>query len=152
MTTMPPLTFMLILLAVLVSIIVVDQIYRRRRACRISAIGAEFGMNYSPLDRFALTERLMTLPEWTMRASDLSVKDVLYATRDGVRCFVATVKCRWSLDQDPSRFVVRVLERADHQNHFEISSHASSGTSEDAAEYEELIRGWLAGRESVKNS
>jgi hypothetical protein len=149
---MSPIALMLILLGVLVVILVVDRIYRRRRAKVIAVIGAEFNMNYSPLDRFALTERLMTLPQWTMRASDLSVKDVLYTTRNGVRCFVATVKCRWSMDQDASRFIVRVFERADHQNHFEIESEASDHPREDSQRYRKLIAQWLGGRSAAPTS
>jgi hypothetical protein len=59
-----------------------------------------------------------------------------------VRCFVATVKCRWSLDQAPSRFIIRVFERADHQNHFEITSKQSRGTDEDVELYRKLISDW----------
>jgi hypothetical protein len=134
---------MFILLSLLAGLVIVDRIYRRRRARIIEAVGVDYAMSYSPLDRFALTERLMTLPEWTMRASDLVVKDVLYTTRHGVRCFVATAKCRWSLDQDPSRFVVRVLERADHQNHIEVQSMQSARAQGDAALYRELLDEWL---------
>lgn len=136
---MLPYQLLVLLLLVLAAIVAVDRVYRRRRARVITAIGEEFRMHYSPLDRFALTERLMTMPQWTMRAADLSVKDVLYATRCGIRCFVATVKCRWSLDEDVGRFIVRIEERADHGGTFEIASEISHAASDDERAYRRLL-------------
>lgn len=136
---MLPYQLFILLLNVLVAIVIVDRVYRRRRSRIISAIGEEFQMHYSPLDRFALTERLMTMPQWTMRAADLSVKDVLYRTNGGVRCFVATVKCRWSLDEDMGRFIVRIDERADHGTQSEIQSEASTSARDDERAYRRLL-------------
>ncbi len=139
---MSPIYLLTILVGAFVAILTIDHGYRRRRASLIAGIGAEFKMNYSPLDRFALTERLSASPRWLMRASDLSVKDVLYASQNGMRCFVATAKCRWSLDQEVSRFVIRITERADHQSDFEIAWEASDHSPGDAAVYRKLLGEW----------
>lgn len=139
---MRPIDLFLILVAALIAILVIDRIYRRRRARLISAIGTEFRMNYSPLDRFALTERLMTAPNWSMRAADLSVKDVLYATHGGTRCFVATVKCRWSLDQDPSRFIVRLSEHVGQTSEIDLQWEQSDSQRSDPVIYRKLLASW----------
>lgn len=136
---MTPLQLFVLLLVILIAIILIDRVYRRRRARMISTLGEEFHMHYSPLDRFALTERLMTLPQWTMRAADLSVKDVLYATRNGMRCFVATVKCRWSLDEDMGRFIVRIDEVADHGGNVTVTAETSTRPQDDRELYRRLL-------------
>lgn len=139
---MRPIDFFLVMLSALIAILVIDRSYRLRRARLISGVGGEFRMSYSPLDRFALTERLMTAPDWSMRASDLAVKDVLYATQGGIRCFVATVKCRWSLDQDPSRFIVRLIEPADPQAGIRLEWFSSDSQRRDVELYRTLLANW----------
>lgn len=142
---MPPIWFFIFIVCALTGLLIVDAVFRRRRACAVSEIGAAFRMNYSPLDRFALTQRLVTAPEWSLRASDLSVKDVLYATRDGDRCFVATVKCRRTFDQDPLRFVVRLIERDGAEHRLDLVSMPSHGVKTDGDLYRRFLSEWDAG-------
>lgn len=139
---MLPIALLIELLAVLVAVLLIERLIQRKRSRRLIGIGAEYSMSYSPLDRFAISERLASSREWTIFASDLSVRDVLYASRSGLRCFVATAMCRPSLDQESTCLVVRILEKADHHDHFELKWTPIADASGDLAAYRELLVGW----------
>ena len=140
---MRPFDFLIVLCVVLAAILAIDHLYRRRRSRIIASVGVEFRMNYSAMDRFALTERLLVAPKWTLHACELIVKDVLYATRNGTRCFVATAKCRSSLDQDHERFIIRFLERDDHQAPIGLAWERSENVGSDPELYRKLLRAWM---------
>jgi hypothetical protein len=98
--------------------VVVDRYTRHRRSARLFALARTVLMNYSPLDRFDLGSRLRSRPEWLTDSTDLYVRDVLYATCDGDRHFVATATRRHTADERPRLFLIRCRESLiDHALH-----------------------------------
>lgn len=139
-----PALLLLSLALFLTLVMAIDRRFRRRRAERISEIGRPGRMHYAAVDRFGLTPRLIAEPSWRGLAPGIEVKDVLYASAGGERCFILTVKSRTSPDAVARRTLVRFVESIADGETRELVTRPSASASEDAAGYVELIGGWLA--------
>lgn len=134
-------------LALLLSILLaVDRHFRRLRAASVSAVGRPARMHYAAVDRFGLTARLIAEPTWAGRAPGIEVKDVLYASAGGERCFICTAKTRASPDAPASRTLVRFIESTADGSTRDLATLPSASVAHDVVAYRELIDGWLVRR------
>ena len=137
-----PLALFTSLVIVLVTTLLIDRRFRLRRAVRIEAIGRAARMNYAAVDRFGLHHRLLQSPGWHDVLADLDVKDVLYASAGGERCYILTAKARRSFDATAVRRLARIIERVSDTDTIELVSRDSEETSEDEPIYRDYVESW----------
>jgi hypothetical protein len=137
-----PALLLLSLALLLTLVMAIDRRYRRRRAHTISEVGRPARMHYSAVDRFGLTPRLIAAPSWRGLAPGIEVKDVLYASAGGERCFILTAKSRMSPDARAIRTLVRFVESTADGTTRELAMRHSASVAADVDGYRELIEGW----------
>ena len=139
-----PLALFTSLLIVLTTTLLIDRRFRLRRTRRIGAIGRAARMHYAAVDRFGLHHRLLASPAWHDLLADLDVKDVLYASAGGERCFILTAKARRSLDVAGVRRLARLIERVSDAEPIELITRESAKPAGDEPIYRELAESWCA--------